>query len=110
MVGDIWVLPIGGGEARRLTGASGMALNFHAAWSPDGSRIAFISDRDGQENIWTMNATGRIQKDLNQREKRMALPAWTPDGITSPRTGGDSNNAMDVARRRRSRRAVVRDS
>src|SRR5262245_45208845 len=52
MVGDIWTVSIDGGEAKPLTRSSGMALNFHAAFSPDGSRIAFISDRDGQENVW----------------------------------------------------------
>lgn len=94
MVGDIWVLPISGGEARALTKASGIAMNFHAAFSPDGSKIAFISDRDGQENIWLMNADGSNPKRIsNQREKRMALPAWTPDGnFIVARTGGDSNN------------------
>src|SRR6186997_3018372 len=49
MVGDIWVLPIEGGEARPLTRASGIALNYHAVFSPNGSKLAFISDRDGQE-------------------------------------------------------------
>src|SRR5687767_13844677 len=94
MVGDIWVLPIEGGEARPLTRASGIALNYHAVFSPNGSRIAFISDRDGQENIWVMNADGsNPRKVSNQREKSMALPAWTPDGsYIIARTGGDSNN------------------
>src|SRR5512134_2929766 len=94
MVGDIWALPIAGGEARPLTGASGIALNFHAAFSPDGARIAFISDRDGQDNIWVMNADGSNPRRVSsQREKRMALPAWTPDGsYIIARTGGDSNN------------------
>lgn len=94
MVGDVWTVPIEGGEARSLTKASGIALNFHAAFSPDGSRIAFISDRDGQENLWVMNADGSNPKKVsNQREKRMALPAWTPDGnYIIARTGGDSNN------------------
>ncbi|MGH7713066.1 MAG: hypothetical protein ACREOG_17370, partial [Gemmatimonadaceae bacterium] len=94
MVGDIWVLPIEGGEARSLTKASGIALNFHAVFSPNGSKIAFISDRDGQENIWVMNADGsNPRKVSSQREKRMALPAWTPDGnYIIARTGGDSNN------------------
>jgi Tol biopolymer transport system component/imidazolonepropionase-like amidohydrolase len=94
MVGDVWVMPITGGEARALTRASGIALNFHAAYSPDGSRIAFISDRDGQENLWVMKADGTEPRRVsNQREKRMALPAWTPDGnYIIARTGGDSNN------------------
>ncbi|MBC7894610.1 MAG: PD40 domain-containing protein [Cytophagaceae bacterium] len=94
MVGDIWVVPIAGGEARALTRASGIALNFHAAWSPDGSRIAFVSDRDGQENVWIMNADGSNARRVStQREKRVSLPAWTPDGsYVIARTGGDSNN------------------
>lgn len=94
MVGDIWVLPIEGGAARPLTRASGIALNFHAVFSPNGSSIAFISDRDGQDNIWVMNADGsNPRKVSSQREKRMALPAWTPDGnYIIARTGGDSNN------------------
>ena len=94
MVGDIWVVSIGGGEARALTRPSGIALNYHAAWSPDGSRIAFISDRDGQDNVWVMNADGSNPRQVSkQRDKRMALPAWTPDGnYLIARTGGDSNN------------------
>jgi len=94
MVADIWVLPIEGGEARPLTRASGIALNYHAVFSPNGSSIAFISDRDGQENVWVMNADGsNPRKVSNQREKRMALPAWTPDGnYIIARLGGDSNN------------------
>ena len=64
MVGDIWVLPIEGGEARPLTKASGIALNYHAVFSPDGSKIAFISDRDGQENVWVMNVDGSTSEGL----------------------------------------------
>ncbi|MCH7565428.1 MAG: PD40 domain-containing protein, partial [Gemmatimonadetes bacterium] len=55
MVGEIWLLPIEGGEARPITKASGIALNYHPAFSPDGSTIAFISDRDGQDNVWLMD-------------------------------------------------------
>jgi Tol biopolymer transport system component/imidazolonepropionase-like amidohydrolase len=94
MVGDIWIMPVNGGEARVLTSASGIALNFHAVFSPDGSKIAFVSDRDGQENVWVMNTDGsNPQKVSSQRDKRMALPAWTPDGkFIIARVGGDSNN------------------
>ncbi len=77
MVGEIWLLPITGGEARPLTTASGMALNYHPAFSPDGSQIAFISDRSGQDNVWIINADGSAPRQVSdQRENRMALPVW----------------------------------
>ncbi|MBK6485379.1 MAG: PD40 domain-containing protein [Gemmatimonadetes bacterium] len=94
MVGDIWTVPIAGGTARSLTASAGIALDFHASFSPEGAQIAFISDRDGQNNIWVMNADGSNPRQVSrQREKRMALPTWTPDGnYIIARTGGDSNN------------------
>jgi Tol biopolymer transport system component len=47
MIGDIYTLPITGGEAKLLMG--GMAIESPASYSPDGSMIAFLSDRDGGE-------------------------------------------------------------
>lgn len=93
MVGEIWLLPIEGGEARPITKESGIALNFHPAFSPEGSRIAFISDREGQDNVWVMDADGSNPRQVSrQKEDRMALPAWTPDGqFVVARVGGDSN-------------------
>jgi Tol biopolymer transport system component len=54
----IYSLPASGGEARVLTGDSGIALNFEPAISPDGKAIAFISDRGGQNNLWVMDIDG----------------------------------------------------
>ncbi len=93
MVGEIWLLPITGGEARPLTKASGMALDYHPAFSPDGSQIAFISDRSGQDNVWIMQADGSAPRQVSdQRDNRLALPVWTPDGqYIIARVGGDSH-------------------
>jgi Tol biopolymer transport system component/imidazolonepropionase-like amidohydrolase len=81
LLGHIYRLPIEGGDARVLTGDSGVAMNFQPAWSPDGSRIAFISDRAGQNNLWVMDADGGnpriIDRDLKVRH---SLPRWSPDG------------------------------
>ena len=59
LLGDIYEMPIDGSRsspAKRLT--SGPAFDMQPRYSPDGSRVAFASDRDGLWNIWTMNAEG----------------------------------------------------
>ena len=93
MVGEIWLLPMEGGDARPLTKGSGMALNFHPTFSPDGSKIAFISDRDGQDNVWVMDADGANPRQVSkQKHSRMFLPVWTPDGeYIIGRLGAGSN-------------------
>ena len=54
LLGDIYTMPIAGGKATRLT--HGMAYDAQPRFSPDGKRIAFVSDRSGGENVWLMNA------------------------------------------------------
>ncbi len=81
LLGHIYRMPAGGGEATVLTQSSGVALNFQPRISPDGRTIAFISDRRGQYNLWVMNADGSnpraVFTDLNATAFE---PAWTPDG------------------------------
>lgn len=54
--GDIFTVPVQGGNARQLTTSS--AFDSYPMWSPDGTRIAFGSDREGSMDIYIMNATG----------------------------------------------------
>src|SRR5688572_6288546 len=56
LVGDIYTMPAAGGPATLLLG--GHAYEMQPRFSPDGKRIAFTSDRDGINNIWTMDVTG----------------------------------------------------
>lgn len=79
MLGDIYSMPLEGGPATALT--AGIEWNFQPVYSPDGQRIAFISDRDGNDNIWIMNRDGSDPvKVTEERQHNLHNPAWTPDG------------------------------
>ncbi len=79
MLGDIYAVPIGGGEATALT--SGIAWNFQPRYSPDGSHIAFISDRGGADNLWIMNADGSEPRAVSEEKEHLVHnPYWSPDG------------------------------
>ena len=79
MLGDIYVMPIGGGTPVRI--AEGLAYEQQPRWSPDGSRIAFVSDRGGGDNIWIMNADGSAKTALTKEDFRLLnQPSWSPDG------------------------------
>jgi Tol biopolymer transport system component len=79
LVGDLYTLPVEGGEAKPLL--TGMAFDSQPVYSPDGKRIAFISDREGAENLFLADADGKNIKPLTKdQESNFVSPAWTPDG------------------------------
>ena len=79
MLGDIYTMPMSGGEAKPLV--KGFEWNMQATYSPDGSKIAFLSDRDGMMNVWTMNADGSNLKQITKEASNtIHTPTWSPDG------------------------------
>ena len=79
LLGDIYVLPMAGGEARAIN--SGHAWSMQPRFSPDGSEIAFISDAGGGDNIWIMQADGGDAQQVTQESFRLLNNAyWSPDG------------------------------
>ena len=52
------------------------------SWSPDGKKIVFQSDRDGDEEIYIMNINGSEPKRLTSAPGRDAHPNFSPDGKT----------------------------
>ena len=79
LLGDLYLLPIGGGDAEALT--NGMAWDMMPRFSPDGSRVAFISDRSGGDNVWTIPVAGGEPKQISREDFRLVNnPVWSPDG------------------------------
>ncbi len=79
LLGDIYTMPAGGGMATNIS--SGMAWEYQPRFSPDGTRIAFTSDRGGGDNIWTMDVDGTDPKQVtNESFRLLNNPTWSPDG------------------------------
>jgi hypothetical protein len=76
---SIYVMNSDGSNRTLLTqGQSGFLAA--PAWSPDGSQIAFISERSGYADVWVMDSGGGNAMNLTNDEAKDHSPAWSPDG------------------------------
>jgi Tol biopolymer transport system component/imidazolonepropionase-like amidohydrolase len=79
LLGDLYLLPIAGGPARRIT--TGGGYDVQPRFSPDGRWIAFASDRGGIENLWICDLEGQNARPVTtEKEVTVNSPAWSPDG------------------------------
>ena len=79
LLGDIYTMPIEGGTPTRI--AEGLAYEHQPRFSPDGKRIAFVSDRAGGDNIWLMKRDGSDKRQISKEDFRLLnQPSWSPDG------------------------------
>jgi Tol biopolymer transport system component len=89
LLGDLYTMPITGGAASPLL--TGMAFESQPRFSPDGESVAFVSDRSGGDNLWTMRLDRTDTTQVSQGNNNLFLsPTWTPDGdyIVVSRSGG----------------------
>ena len=79
--GDIFSAPIEKGTPRNLTRTSG-AHDKWPRWSPDGARVAFVSDRSGEEEIWVapQDGSGKPEQITKGGKAMRYSPEWSPDG------------------------------
>ena len=83
---DIFVQPLPGGKPRQLFTAKG-AANASPAFSPDGTKLALVSNKDGSPRIYVMTIppSGAKLRDvavtlISKRCRENSAPAWSPDG------------------------------
>ncbi len=91
-LGDLWLHAIGG-ATERLTDDPWTETD--PAWSPDGGRLAFVSDRGGAMELWVWHAaSGAIEQIADGVDGR--VPAWSPDGERIAFVGAGYQTAVSV--------------
>jgi Tol biopolymer transport system component len=75
---DLYLTDVQTGQTRRLTDHP--ALDYNAAFAPDGQRIAFVSERDGNLELYVIHRDGSGLKRLTTEFALDDHPAWSPDG------------------------------
>lgn len=76
---NIWLIPVSGGDAERLT--DNVGKNDDLTWSPDSSRLAFVSDMDHQTDLYVINVKTKklIRLTNDPPEERNTI--WSPNGV-----------------------------
>jgi Tol biopolymer transport system component/imidazolonepropionase-like amidohydrolase len=103
LLGDLYIIPVAGGEARRLTTlpkqpadnarprseavlatdgplVQGQAFDCQPRFSPNGKQIVFVSDRDGADNVYVMRMDGTALHQISFGRDMHTSPTWSPDG------------------------------
>ena len=75
---DLWLVPINGGMAKRITRSDGAEV--FAKFSPDGSMLAFTANYDGGSDVYVMDVNGGIPKRLTYHPAQDLVIDWFPDG------------------------------
>ena len=78
LLGDLYTVPLSGGPATRLT--HGQPWDAQPRFSPDGTRIVFVSDRSGSKNLWTLDvASGEMKAVTRDGSSGFMSPEWLDD-------------------------------
>lgn len=94
LLGDLYTVPFTGGVATPLT--QGMAYETQPRFSPDGSQVLFVSDRNGAENLWVIDVETAVTSQITKgRTSSYESPEWLPDGryIVASKTTGTTGSS-----------------
>ncbi|WP_103335970.1 serine hydrolase [Amycolatopsis sp. CA-126428] len=107
---SLWVVSTESGEPRRLTRGP---ADLEPAWSPDGTRLAFLRAQDGPAQLWLLPADGGEAERVTTLPLGAGTPVWRPDGaeiaFAAPVDLAADEGEDDVARTRRAGAPVVAD-
>ncbi len=84
----LWVVDVKSGSAKQITEGNDWN-DSDPQWSPDGTRIAFVSNRTGKEfdlnrntDVWVISADGGALTKISDHQEADNSPSWSPDGKT----------------------------
>ncbi|MEO7794798.1 MAG: PDZ domain-containing protein [Thermoanaerobaculia bacterium] len=97
---DLWIVGRDGGPARQLT--TGVGIESHPLFSPDGKTVAFTGEYDGNTDLYTVTATGGEPRRLTWHPGRDQLLSWSADGaslyfLSSRASGTDDAHLYSVS-------------
>lgn len=113
-MGEIWTSSIDGGDAKRLTNSR--ATESSPLFSPDGSKIAFVSNRTGSNQIFVMNADGSGIRQVTFHSAGYTISDWFPDGRSILALGSrdhyhrDTTRLLKVNAEKRAKEEVLADA
>ena len=89
----LWVVNVKSSEEKQITEGNDWN-DSDPQWSPDGTRIAFVSNRSGKEyeenrntDVWVISANGGSLRKISDHDEADSNPCWSPDGKTIAFTG-----------------------
>jgi dipeptidyl aminopeptidase/acylaminoacyl peptidase len=97
---EIWLADARSGETRQLTSNTKKSSS-SPAWSPDGSRLAFATDRDDKRQIYVIDPRGGEARKLTSVEDGVGSFAWSPDGKSFAFTATDPKTDADKEREKK---------
>jgi dipeptidyl aminopeptidase/acylaminoacyl peptidase len=96
-VTHVWLAEVATARTRQLT--FGAKSNTSPAWSPDGSKLAFLSERTEKRQVWTLDMRGGEAEKLTANEEGVTAFAWSPDGqnvaFVAPEPKSDARKDRD---------------
>lgn len=94
LLGDIWVLPADGGEARKIEGGLRPAKRPH--WSPDGNALVYQASRADNDELWLHRFDNDSSRRLGEASNFDQQPSWHPDGERIVFSSARKDSGFDI--------------